>query len=105
MVDFKSMNEEELAAFVANGKAELANKQAESRKGVISQIHELAKSIGAKVDISFSSDAPANRRGGKVAVKYRDPANPSNQWTGRGQAPRWLQAYFQAGRTREEFAV
>lgn len=102
MVDFKSMNEEELAAFVANGKAELANKQAESRKGVISQIHELAKSIGAKVDITLGTDPLPNRKGSKVPVKY---ANGSDKWTGRGQKPRWLVAELAAGRSLEEFAV
>lgn len=27
---------------------------------------------------------------GTVAVKYRDPQNPENTWTGRGRMPRWM---------------
>ena len=27
---------------------------------------------------------------GKVAPKYRDPANPANTWTGRGRMPKWV---------------
>ena len=42
---------------------------------------------------------------GKVAPKYRNPANPSETWTGRGKQPRWLAAYTSAGRTVDEFAI
>jgi DNA-binding protein H-NS len=42
------------------------------------------------------------RRGGTVAVKYRDPANPANTWTGRGRMPRWMVAATKGGRKRKE---
>ena len=41
----------------------------------------------------------------KVAVKYRDPQNPSNTWTGRGRPPRWLAAKVAAGQKREKFLI
>ena len=28
-----------------------------------------------------------------IEVKYRDPANAQNTWTGRGQPKKWLKAY------------
>ncbi|MEZ5856821.1 MAG: H-NS histone family protein [Hyphomicrobiaceae bacterium] len=34
----------------------------------------------------------AGKSGGKVAVKYRNPDNPSDTWTGRGRQPKWLVA-------------
>ena len=43
--------------------------------------------------------------GRKVEPKYRDPANPSQTWAGRGQPPRWLTAYEAAGRKRDEFLI
>ena len=42
------------------------------------------------------------RRGGTVAVKYLDPANPDNTWTGRGRMPRWLVAATKGGRKKKE---
>lgn len=30
------------------------------------------------------------RRGKKVAVKYQNPDNPSETWTGRGRKPNWM---------------
>jgi DNA-binding protein H-NS len=44
-------------------------------------------------------------KGRTVAPKYRDPEKPSQTWAGRGQAPRWLTAYEQQGRKRDEFLI
>ena len=46
---------------------------------------------------------PLNGR--TVAPKYRDPADPSQTWAGRGQAPRWLIAYENQGRKRDAFLI
>jgi DNA-binding protein H-NS len=44
-------------------------------------------------------------KGRKVAPKYRNPANPSETWAGRGVRPRWLQAQLKKGRRIEQFAI
>ena len=44
-------------------------------------------------------------KGRTVAPKYRDPANPNQTWAGRGQAPRWLVAYENQGRQRDDFMI
>ena len=44
-------------------------------------------------------------KGRTVVPKYRDPANPNQTWAGRGQAPRWLVAYEDQGRKRDEFLI
>ena len=52
--------------------------------------------------------APSARKGkalGKVAPKYRNPANPAETWAGRGQQPRWLAALTGSGRKLEEFLI
>jgi DNA-binding protein H-NS len=55
---------------------------------------------------SKRSDSKAHPlKGRSVAPKYRDPENPSQTWAGRGQAPRWLTAYEQQGRKRDEFLI
>ena len=42
---------------------------------------------------------------GKVAPKYRNPANPTETWAGRGQQPKWLAAYTAKGRKLDEFLI
>jgi len=46
-----------------------------------------------------------SRAGGKVAPKYRNPANPDEVWSGRGMTPRWLTAYIQEGKTKDDFLI
>jgi len=41
----------------------------------------------------------------KVAAKYRNPANSSETWAGRGKQPRWLAAQTSAGRSLDEFLI
>jgi len=45
------------------------------------------------------------RAGGKVAPKYRNPVNPDEVWSGRGMTPRWMAAYLQQGKSREDFLI
>jgi DNA-binding protein H-NS len=44
-------------------------------------------------------------KGRTVAPKYRDPENSEQTWAGRGQTPKWLAAYENQGRRREEFLI
>ena len=54
---------------------------------------------------SFLPSRGKSLKGRKVAPKYRNPANRSETWAGRGVRPRWLQAYLRDGRKLEEFAI
>ena len=42
---------------------------------------------------------------GKVAPKYRNPANAKETWTGRGKQPRWLAAETAKGKKLEDFLI
>ena len=42
---------------------------------------------------------------GKVAPKYRNPANTKETWTGRGKQPRWLAAETAKGKKLEDFLI
>lgn len=41
----------------------------------------------------------------KVAPKYRNPANSTETWSGRGKRPRWLASELTAGKKLEDFAI
>ena len=45
------------------------------------------------------------RKLGKVAPKYRNPANKAETWTGRGKQPLWLAGQIKKGRKIEEFLI
>lgn len=104
--ELKGKSEEELETTIAEAKKALEAKRREARAGKIAQIKELAASIGVTATISESNVVPMKAgRGGKVPVKYRDPANPKSQWTGRGMKPRWLQEKIDAGASADDFLL
>ena len=103
MSDLNNLSATELKELIGNAEKALSNIKANDRKKVIAQIKELAASIDAEV--SIKEDKKPVRSGAKVAIKYRDPANAENTWTGRGVMPRWLKAYLDSGRQRSEFEV
>ncbi|HAI48323.1 MAG TPA: DNA-binding protein, partial [Stenotrophomonas sp.] len=88
---------------------------------VRAQLTKLAKAQGYSVEELFGGAAPAARgraagkatkapakavrKLGKVAPKYRNPANPKETWTGRGKQPRWLAAHTAKGKKVEEFLI
>jgi DNA-binding protein H-NS len=46
-----------------------------------------------------------SKAGGKVAVKFRNPKDPSQTWSGRGRRPLWLVEAVKKGAKQESFAV
>jgi DNA-binding protein H-NS len=42
---------------------------------------------------------------GSVAIKYRNPENPSEQWTGRGRQPTWIKQAVESGKNLDYFKV
>ena len=67
---------------------------------------------GANVGTGSAAKMPAKprtttagRKLGKVAVKYRNPANAKETWTGRGKQPRWLATETAKGRKLDEFLI
>ena len=62
---------------------------------------------GAKTGAKSAAKSKARRPGkrGKVAPKYRDPANPKVTWSGRGRTPKWVADALAGGATLADLAV
>jgi DNA-binding protein H-NS len=72
-------------------------KQNAERNAVRQRLVDLAKEHGFDIHELFGKG-----RKRTVAVKYRDPKNPENTWTGRGRMPRWMVAATKGGKARRE---
>jgi DNA-binding protein H-NS len=61
-------------------------------------------------DVQLAVGAGGARRasklkGKKLKAKYRNPADKSQTWAGRGIRPRWLVAALKGGKKLEDFAI
>jgi DNA-binding protein H-NS len=94
-----SMSFAELAQMQARIERLKIEKQNSERNELRQRIIAMAKEHGFEI-----SDLFGKGRNGKasVAVKYRDPHNPENTWTGRGRMPRWLVAATKGGKAKRE---
>lgn len=104
MTDLTKLSDTELEALKENAEKALKERQFSKRKDVIAQIKELAASIGVTVEI-LEGDKKADRKTGKVAARYRSPDNAALTWSGRGLAPKWMQALLASGRNKAEFEI
>jgi DNA-binding protein H-NS len=70
------------------------------------QFEELANKAGMTVQEIFGAGRGRGAgKGGKVAIKYMNPDNKSETWTGRGRQPRWLSAKLSKGGKLADFAL
>lgn len=104
MTEYTNLSERELQAVIDKAELALKEKQAKKRKEVIAQIKELAASINVTIEINEGAEKTI-RKGKKVAAKYRNPDDQSQTWTGRGVAPKWMQALVNAGRDKSDFII
>jgi DNA-binding protein H-NS len=86
----------ELTAMQAEISRLKAEKQNTERNALRQKVTDIARQHGFDIHELFGRG-----RKGTVAVKYRDPKNPANTWTGRGRMPRWMVAATKGGKARQ----
>jgi DNA-binding protein H-NS len=73
--------------------------QVEKRK-LEGKLDELGRKFGGP-----PSDIPQRRPYPKVEPKFRNPADPSVTWSGRGKQPHWVTELLAAGKLLDEFRI
>ena len=78
-------------------------------------VKEAKAEAKAKIDAILASSGltiadlyPAAHRGkgrAKASVKYQNPKDPSQTWSGRGRKPNWLVEALKKGAKQDSFAV
>jgi DNA-binding protein H-NS len=79
----------------------MATAQDRERVALREKMESLVSNAGFRIGDLFG-------RGGKgrtVAVKYANPDDPSQTWTGRGRQPKWLVAKIKAGNKIDRFLI
>lgn len=82
----------------------IVQRQTEEKDALKLKLTEMAKASGFELNEIIGN---GTRRGkGTVAVKYRDPKNAINTWTGRGRMPLWMVAATKIrGVKKEDFLI
>jgi DNA-binding protein H-NS len=116
-INLDELSIDELEKLIKQAESALEKKRKAELKNAQAVLEKMAKELGVDPSelLKGANDKKASRkkRAGKkkagvrkpAAVKYRDPNNSSNTWTGRGKRPLWLQDALSKGAKLEDFAV
>jgi DNA-binding protein H-NS len=98
-VNYDKMSAKELTEHIAKAQRALAAAKDRERAAVKQKIASLAENAGFSVGELFGG------RGRGTAVKFANPANRAETWTGRGRKPNWLVAKLSKGAKLADFAL
>lgn len=94
MIDLSTFSAAKLRDLQAQVAEELKARQKDEVTKVRQQILALAQGVGMSVD-QIMKGAQDKKPVKTVAPRYQDPANPTQQWTGRGRRPGWVKEYLE----------
>ncbi len=66
------------------------------------QILHIARNAGISVAQLAAIKSPNASKASAVGIKYRNPNDPAQQWSGRGRQPAWVKAWIETGRSLDE---
>ena len=104
-VDIKSLNQNQLTELISKAQVRQGELRKEKVVKLRQKVHALIQSEGYTFEDIFGTARKAKRSGGKVAPKYRNPANPAQTWSGRGKRPHWFNDALKAGKKEKDLAI
>jgi DNA-binding protein H-NS len=117
-INFDALSVDELEKLIKQAQKKLDKKRMEAVKNAQAEIGKIARDLGISVEDLLQEKvgrkkaaSKTTRRKTKVAVrkpakvKYRNPADSSQTWTGRGKRPIWLRDALENGAQLDHFLI
>ena len=109
VIDWSGYTDEDIERFITELQAERTKRGEEKRRALKEQIEGMVKEHGVSLAELFPQTGRARsprkeaRKRGEPTVKYRNPENPAQTWTGNGRKPAWLLEALSSGKALEDF--
>ena len=111
IIDWTEYKDEDIQRFIRELEAEQNKRRAEKRNALKGQISDMLKAEGLSLSELFPQPGkarvqPKGKSPAEAAkVKYRNPDNVSQTWTGTGRKLAWITEALSSGKTLEDFTV
>ena len=102
-VDIKTLNHNQLNELITRAKSRQEEMLKEKEGKVRDKVLAMVKAEGFTMEELFGGAGRKMRR--KVKPKYRNPADASMTWTGRGKRPRWFNDAITAGKKEKDMLI
>jgi DNA-binding protein H-NS len=110
-IDWTEYKDEDIQRFIRELEVEQNRRKTEKRKALKAQISDMVKAEGLSLSELFPQPAKARAqpKGKSQAdtpkVKFRNPDNPTQTWSGTGRKPAWIVEALSTGKTLEDLRV
>jgi DNA-binding protein H-NS len=106
-IDLKSLNHNQLSDLIARAKARQDELVKEKASKLREKINALVKAEGFGLEevLGRNSGGGRGKARGKVKPKYRNPADPTQTWSGRGKRPHWFHAALSSGKKEKDLLI
>ncbi|MEL7301019.1 MAG: H-NS histone family protein [Pseudomonadota bacterium] len=101
-VDLSKMSKAELVKLRKDVDKAIAQFDDRLRQEAMAELERKAKEMGFTLAELTGTQRKAKT---KNPPKYRNPADATQTWTGRGRQPEWIKAAKAAGKNIEKFAI
>ena len=101
-VNLKGMSEKELKKLQSDVENALAQIAESKRADAIKAAEAAASKFGYSLSDFVGTSAKKKK---KAAAKYRNPADKTQTWSGRGRQPIWYKDALAAGKSPEDLAI
>ncbi|WP_131667720.1 H-NS family nucleoid-associated regulatory protein [Psychrobacter pygoscelis] len=101
-VDLEALDVDELMAITKNAQQLIVEKQHQRLYDAFEKFEEIAESCNTSIDEILKAGEQLEK---KRSIKYRNPKNSEETWTGRGRKPTWLVNALDQGQSLEDFAI
>lgn len=105
-IDIKALNHNQLTELIVRAEA----RQLELRKGATDKVRARIAAMVKAEGLDLNEVIGRSKKGrttitSKVKPKYRNPADPTQQWSGRGRQPLWFAAAVKAGKKDKDLLI
>lgn len=101
-MDLSNMSLGDLRNLQDQIKQEMKKREQQEVQKAREQIMAIAQSVGVPLKDLISA---SRGKTGSVAVRYRNPNDSSQQWTGRGRQPKWVKEWVEGGKPLDKLRV
>lgn len=102
LVDLEALDVDELIAITQNAQQLIVEKQHQRLYDAYEKFEEIAESCNSTIEEILQAGEQLEK---KRSIKYRNPNNSEETWTGRGRKPTWLVNAIDQGKQLEDFYI
>jgi DNA-binding protein H-NS len=113
--DLSNYNLAELKGLQFDIEKEIKSRQQDEVKKAREQILAIAQDMGVPVSALLSGEGGGKKGGAKKGgngqgtqagqARFRNPADESQTWTGRGRQPKWIAEGLSGGKSLDDFRI